>query len=92
MLLSGLERQANGGELSRISLAQINQVLKETAKRKWDLYSKPTLEHTESVVGYLAHYCNRVGISESRLSLSGDQQVNMRDKDYTHIEFFNVGS
>lgn len=55
-MLSGLERQADEGELSRISLIQISQVLKETAKLKWNVYSKPTLAHTESVVGYLVRY------------------------------------
>jgi hypothetical protein len=42
------------------------------------------------VVNYLARYCNRVGISESRLSLKSENNVLMRYKDYrtnetTHI-------
>lgn len=86
-MLAGLEQEAGGGKLSRISLAQVAQVLKETAKLKWNVYSKPTLEHTELIVGYLARYCNRVGISESRLSLTGEQQVDMRYKDYRTKQF-----
>ena len=43
------------------------------------------------MVNYLARYCNRVGISESRLSLKSENNVLMRYKDYrtnetTHMD------
>lgn len=61
------------------------------AQLKWNVYSKPTIGHTKTVVSYLARYCNRVGISESRLSLSSPNSVIMRYKDYrtnetTHMD------
>jgi hypothetical protein len=64
--------------------------LNQTARLKWSIYSKPTIGHTDTVVNYLARYCNRVGISESRLSLKSENNVLMRYKDYrtnetTHI-------
>ena len=56
--------------------------MNQTARLKWNVYSKPTIGHTDTVVNYLARYCNRVGISESRLSLRGENNVLMRYKDY----------
>jgi hypothetical protein len=89
-MLNGLEEQANAGELHRLEQPTITQVLNQTARLIWYVYSKPTIGHTDTVVNYLARYCNRVGISESRLSLKSENNVLMRYKDYrtnetTHI-------
>ena len=90
-MLNALEGQANAGELHRLAQLTITQVLNQTARLKWNVYSKPTIGHTDAVVNYLARYCNRVGISESRLSLRGENNVLMRYKDYrtnktTHMD------
>lgn len=90
-MLHYLEEQANSGELHQVEQSMVSQTLNEAAKLKWNVYSKPTIGHTDAVVNYLARYCNRVGISESRLSLKGDNNVLMRYKDYrtnetTHME------
>lgn len=63
----------------------------QAARLSWNVYSKPTLGHTDAVVNYLARYCNRVGMSESRLSLRSENNVLMRYKDYrtketTHMD------
>jgi hypothetical protein len=81
-MLAALEQESIKGSLARIPADSVRQVLNETARLKWNVYSKPTLTHTKSVVSYLARYCNRVGISDSRLLFSEDQQVHMRYKDY----------
>ena len=81
-MLNSLAEQADEGVLHRLTSKTIKQVLKEVARLKWNVYSKPTIDHTKAVVGYLARYCNRVGISESRLSLTHENKVIMRYKDY----------
>lgn len=90
-MLSCLAQQAEDGELYRLEPIVVSPALNQTAQLKWNVYSKPMIGHTEAVVGYLARYCNRVGISESRLSLTGNNPVLMRYKDYrtndlTHME------
>jgi len=81
-MLNGLAQQAGAGELHRLAPEIITQCLNEAARLKWNVYSKPTIGHTDAVVNYLARYCNRVGISESRLSLRSENNVLMRYKDY----------
>jgi hypothetical protein len=81
-MLSYLAEQAQVGELHRVEQSMISQTLNEAARLKWNVYSKPSIGHTEAVVNYLARYCNRVGISESRLSLGSENRVLMRYKDY----------
>jgi hypothetical protein len=81
-MLNSLAEQADDGLLHRLASKTIKQVLKEVARLKWNVYSKPTIDHTKAVVDYLARYCNRVGISESRLSLTHENEVSMRYKDY----------
>ena len=84
-MLACLAERAQAGELHRLKKVEVLHVLYEVACLKWNVYSKPTIGHTEAVVSYLARYCNRVGISESRLSLSRNNSVIMRYKDYrTH--------
>ena len=90
-MLNGLAEQADAGELHQLAPKMISQGLNEAAKLKWNVYSKPTIGHTDAVVNYLARYCNRVGISESRLSLRSENNVLMRYKDYrtnetTHMD------
>jgi hypothetical protein len=89
-MLNGLEEQANAGELHRLEQPTITQVLNQTARLKWNVYSKPTIGHTDTVVNYLARYCNRVGISESRLSLRSENNVLMRYKDYRTNEITHM--
>lgn len=90
-MLSYLAEQAQAGELHRVTQSRVSQTLNEAAQLNWNVYSKPTIGHTEAVVNYLARYCNRVGINESRLSLRNENNVLMRYKDYrtnkkTHME------
>jgi hypothetical protein len=90
-MLHGLAQQAEAGALHRLAPEIVSPCLNEAARLKWNVYSKPTIGHTDAVVNYLARYCNRVGISESRLSLKGENNVLMRYKDYrtnetTHMD------
>ena len=81
-MLSYLAEQGQAGELHRVEQSMVSRSLNETARLKWNVYSKPSIGHTQAVVNYLARYCNRVGISESRLSLESENKVLMRYKDY----------
>ena len=90
-MLNGLAQEAKADKLHRLAPEMISQGLNEAARLKWNVYSKPTIGHTDAVVNYLARYCNRVGISESRLSLRSENNVLMRYKDYrtnetTHMD------
>lgn len=90
-MLAYLALQSKVGELNRLARQEVSRVLNQVAQLKWNVYSKPTIGHTKTVVSYLARYCNRVGISESRLSLSSPNSVIMRYKDYrtnetTHMD------
>lgn len=94
-MLYYLAEQDSEGNLPYLAHEDVSQVLKQTAQLKWNVYSKPAIGHTEAVVSYLARYCNRVGISESRLTLTSQNNVLMRYKDYrtnelTHMELSAV--
>ena len=51
-------------------------------REDWVVYAKPCLEHTESVIAYLARYTHRIALSNARIQgLDGDQ-VSLRYRDY----------
>ena len=51
---------------------------------EWVVYSKYCLEHTDTVVRYLARYTLRIAISNARILAGDDRQVTLcyKDKDY----------
>ncbi len=57
-------------------------VLAELMEKDWAVYTKPFLQHTQSVVRYLARYSHRIGLRDSRLIDAGAGQVRLRYKDY----------
>jgi len=77
-MLAYLRERADGGELTQLSHDDITGTLNKTAQLPWVVYSKPVISHAYNVVKYLARYCNRVGVSESRLSFDegGEVQLN----------------
>ena len=81
-MLSLLQQQGEAGELKQLAPPVVKQTLEQAAQKDWVVYSKPAITHAKAVVGYLARYCNRVGVSESRLSLTAAHEVNLRYKDY----------
>ena len=48
-MLNGLAQQADAGELHRLAPEIITQGLNEAARLKWNVYSKPTIGHTDAV-------------------------------------------
>jgi hypothetical protein len=81
-MLALLEQQGESGALPQLDREDIAQTLAQAAHLNWAVYSKPAITDGDNVVKYLARYCNRVGVSEYRLSLSSDNQVSLDYKDY----------
>lgn len=50
--------------------------------KTWCVYSKPTLQHANSVLKYLARYTRKGMMAESRLVSHCNEQVTFRYKDY----------
>jgi hypothetical protein len=80
-MLAYLKLQAQEGNLSRINNDQVDSLLIQASQRSWVVYLKPAID-TNAAVSYLARYCNRVGISESRLSLTETNEVKLNYKNY----------
>jgi len=82
-LVSALRQCAKVGKLSRITDAdEIDRVLNQLMQKEWVVYSKHCLNHTDSIVGYLARYSHRIAISEQRLIDMENEQVRFSYKDY----------
>lgn len=81
-MVNRLRQQFNAGELPRITApTEPGQTLNQLMAREWVLYAKPCLEHTETVLNYLARYSHRGAISNRRI-LSIGEQIRLRYKDY----------
>jgi len=52
---------------------------------EWVVFAKPCLEHTESVIGYLARYTHRIAISNARILGLDDDQVSLSYRDYRDV-------
>lgn len=82
-MVSALRACAKAGKLHRIIHAgEINQTLDDLMHKAWVVYSKPCLNHTQSIVGYLARYSHRIAFSDSRLISLEAGQVQFRYRDY----------
>ena len=82
-MVSALRECANAGELNRvIHVGEIDTMLDQLMQKAWNVYSKPCLNHTRSVVGYLARYSHRIAISDQRIIGVEDERVHFRYKDY----------
>jgi len=80
--VSRLRQAMERGELDRLDPAQIDPLLDELMSTEWNVYSKPCLGHTETVVDYLGRYTHRVGLSDQRLHALDDGHVRLDCKDY----------
>jgi len=52
-------------------------------EKKWVVYSRAQLQHSETIINYLARYTYRIAISNSRLLRVDESEVTFRWKDYT---------
>jgi hypothetical protein len=78
-----LRERYERGELPRVQDAQaLKRVLDTLMAQDWVVYSKPCLQHADTVVAYLARYTHRTALSDGRLLDLEDDRVGLRYKDY----------
>lgn len=82
-MVSLLRHAATKGALHRVTRPdEVDTVLDTLMAVDWVVYTKDCLEHTDTVVEYLARYTHRIAITNSRLLAVDDRQVTLRVKDY----------
>ena len=82
-MVSLLRQAATRGELSRVTRSgEVDDLLDRLMAIEWVVYSKHCLDHTASVVGYLARYTHRIAISNARILQVDDREVVFRYTDY----------
>jgi len=78
-----LRRAANRGRLKRVTRpGEVDRLLDRLMAMEWVVYSKHCLEHTASVVEYLARYTHRIAITDARIVRVDAENVTLRYKDY----------
>ena len=78
-----LRQAASRGELHRVTRAgEVEAVLDTVMDKDWVVYTKYCLNHTGTVVDYLARYTHRIAITNARLLQVDERQVTFRVKDY----------
>ena len=66
--VSRLRARIDAGELPRLTNSvQVKVVLDQLMQTEWVVYTKACLEHTETVVEYLARYSHRIALADHRL-------------------------
>ena len=80
-MVSALRSAAKAGELTGIDPGAVSALLDALMGEEWVVFAKPCLEHTASLIGYLARYTHRIAISNARiLGVDGDKvYVSYRD-------------
>lgn len=82
-MVSLLRRAATQGALHRVTRSgEVDALLETLMSSDWVVYTKCCLEHTSTVVQYLARYTHRIALTNSRLLAVDDRQVTLRIKDY----------
>lgn len=82
-MVSALRACSTEGKLHRITrVDEVNRVLSQLMQKDWVVYSKPCLNHTDSIIAYLARYTHRIAISNQRLIGMDKDQVMFRYKNY----------
>lgn len=83
LMVSALRQAATQQQLHRVTHAgEIDQMLNDLMATEWVVYSKHCLQHTNSVIDYLARYTRRIAISNARLQQVDEQTVTLSYKDY----------
>lgn len=80
--VSRLRKAIDRGQLGPLDPAETDRLLDALMRSEWNVYSKPCLGHTETVVDYLGRYTHRIGLSDQRLHALDDGQVQLDYKDY----------
>ena len=83
LMVSALRQAATQQQLHRVThVGEIDQLLNDLMATDWVVYSKHCLQHTNSVIDYLARYTRRIAISNARLQQVDEQTVTLSYKDY----------
>ncbi|WP_052470187.1 IS91 family transposase [Thiolapillus brandeum] len=81
-MVSRLRQCASAGQLNHITRTdEIDDILNQFMKKDWVVYSKPCINHTETVVRYLARYSHKIAISDARIVGIENDQVRFRYRD-----------
>ncbi|SDI63967.1 Putative transposase [Vreelandella titanicae] len=82
-MVSALRKAAHAGDLHRVNRpGDVDAQLNTLMATDWVVYSKDCLEHTHTVVRYLARYTRQIAISNARILAVDEHQVTLRYKDY----------
>jgi len=82
-MVSALRSAAKTGELTGLDAGAVSALLDALMGEEWVVFAKPCLEHTASLIGYLARYTHRIAISNARiLGVDGDKVHVSYRRDY----------
>lgn len=82
LMVSALRQAASQHQLQRVTQAgEVGRLLNSLMATEW-VYSKHCLQHTSSVIDYLARYTRRIAISNARLRQVDEHGVTFVYKDY----------
>jgi len=87
-MVSALRDAANAEKLSRVTRSgEVDEVLNQLMQKDWVVYSKPCINHTETIIKYLARYSHRIAISDQRIIRVDKDCVHFRYKDYRKNQY-----
>lgn len=82
-MVSLLRQAVDHGALHRVTRAnEARLMLDSLMQQDWVVYARDCLNHSRSVVDYLARYTRRIAITDQRIVSVGAQGVCFRYKDY----------
>lgn len=82
-LLQKLERALQKGDL-KFDQAQAARCLREAARKRWVVYSKPPFAGPEAFLKYISRYVHRVAIDDRRLVAYDGRSVTFQYRDRRH--------
>lgn len=82
-MVAALRGAADRGELHRVTRpGEVDTLLDTLMATEWVVYTRDCLEHTGTVVDYLARYTRRIAITNARILAVDDERVTLRCRDY----------
>ena len=82
-LVSALRKAATKGQLDRVTNpGEVDTVLNQLMQKDWVVYSKPCLNRTDSIIGYLSRYTHRIAITNGRILSLEKHQIRFSYQDY----------
>lgn len=85
LMVSALRQAAKQQQLHRVTRpGEGDHLLGALMDTDWVVYSKPCLQHTATVIDYLARYTRRIAISNARVVQVDAREVTLSYKDYRH--------